>query len=500
MTAAHAEALLPRPPPAQDYGTLQRPTPLASAAPLAPAPLPDSSGVGDKDMKVSWWDWSDPWWLLAYTASEVGGITFALLCMVSMVLLKKEFCMDCEIPGLRPWEVGLCEYTKSYVRLFPLLGLVVALAVASRTLLRRHFFYQMLKHRVVVRLQSKKPLQDWLFLALIVGLLHVLCHFFLYLRTTKKTAAATMGQELKGVDQQITNMHNYLSALVKDNLKDVQLLNLYYCAPAICFMIFLWTSYDVEQTLLPLSKFMEGDAEQARERLASTVVIDEVDAHRAVMLGLDSVKDDEDGYQLEDLCRRMTEHAERLEQLGRERKALGCPTCGAIMLAGSSECANCATSEEETTATAVRKLFSERIPVIDFTKSYWIADLMIDRQLDDEESRKFRRVWYVYSVFSLLVTAVVAGCFMFSMYKHVYTAAKTWENGTFSLVRVCCSCFAELLHLCVTVHVGVDFVRQEWRSLREEAKHQAAKNAGLKKAKAVAAFSLRRDAAASSSA
>jgi len=54
---------------------------------------------------------------------------------------------------------------------------VVSLVVASRALLRRHFFYQMLKNGVIVRLESRSPLRDPMFYFLVWCLVHVLGHF-----------------------------------------------------------------------------------------------------------------------------------------------------------------------------------------------------------------------------------------------------------------------------------------------------------------------------------
>jgi len=431
---------------------------------------------------------------------------FALLCMLFMVWTKKSFCMDCRAHDLKMWEMCLCEYTRSYVRLFPLIGLVVALVVASRTLLRRHFFYQMLKHRVVVRLQSKRPLQDWLFWVIIVCLLHVLCHFILdkAIRTQNRgLQTEELGNPMcwkegleydtccdvgkfgpsgdetcwKDVytfndccvleDKRLKNFNHFIQISVKD----AKLFNIYYCAPAICFMIFLWTSYDVEQTLLPLSKFMEGDAEQARERLTSISVINEGDAHRAVKNGL-SVKDGDDGYQLQDLCRRLAEHAEQLEET---RKALHvetrCPTCGAVLLEGGGECARCAGRAGTPTA-ATLAARTPREEVVDFTKSWWIAEMMIDRRLKDDESRQFRLVWYTYSTISLVLTALVACCFIVSMWHHVKGAAEAWEKDQLCVKRMFGGCAAVLLHLCVAMHVGADFVMQEWNPLREAAERK----------------------------
>merc|ERR1740121_2553211 len=285
--------------------------------------------------------------------------------------------------------------------------------------------------------------------------------------------AAALGVDVTDVSQKVT-------AQVQEKLfSDIKMFSLYYMTPAIVFMCFLWTSYDVENTLLPLSKFMEGDAEQARERVSSTSVINEGDAHRAVKTGL-PVKGDDDGYQLQDLCRRLAEHAEQLEQT---RKALDdetrCPACGAILLAGGGECARCADRAETPTGAtaAARRPYVEMVERIDFTKSWWIAELMIDRQLADNESRQFRRVWYLYSVISLLVTGMVACCFIYSMSHHLKKAEQAWESDVLCVRRLFCATFAELLHLCVAVHVGFDFVMQEWNPLREAAEHKVDKAA-----------------------
>lgn len=467
----------------------------------------------------NWRDWSDPWWLLLYTAAEAGQLLLSLLMMLWMVWMRQKFTMSCENHYML--LSCACDYTKAYVRFFPLVALVISLVVASRTLLRRHFFYQMLKHGALVKLETRRPHQDPLFYFLVWCLLHVLFHFLMDFSVARTGKVDENRASLFGISSDDEEAQ-------KRMMEEVRVFAAYYITPAIFFMVFLWTSYDTENTLLPLSKFMEGDKEIACQRLSSTFVISECDAHRAAENRLVEGREEGEEYRVSDLCAELIERvrqmnedddiesagdvqdaeeanedanslaaksspgAQRLAERADLERPLGPTAQDAASAAAKSSPAvffhgkgptsqtldgsiGTYSSSVSSTAVAALRRADKVTEPNDFVEVWWIAELMIDRGLKDRESKQFRHVWYVYSVISLLIIAIVACLFARAMVKDIRKVHRDLNRDQRLTERVASAMTAQLLHFFVTLFVGSGFLKPLWRPLQEQCSYKAKK-------------------------
>lgn len=133
-----------------------------------------------------------------------------------------------------------CEYTKAYLRSFPLLAVNVTLVVAMRILVQQRMYYGFLKAGGLLDFTTAKQMRDPLFWMLAISLLHGLVHFGL------KIAVWPGGWHDTAL---------YVS------------LGQHFVVPSFIFMVFFYTSCDIEKNLIPLNKYFEEDPEYAQQAL-----------------------------------------------------------------------------------------------------------------------------------------------------------------------------------------------------------------------------------------
>lgn len=148
-----------------------------------------------------------------------------------------------------------CAVTEACVHLAPLLSLLVLLALIARMLVRRRFYYQLLKRNVVLEYQPQAAWQDPLFWVLSFCAVMAVAHFVLRLSGIKQDKDTVTMLALTGV----------------------------YSLPLLWFMAQLAAVYDTESGLLSLSLYFEDDPEAAREALSETQSMKEAAAVTAAL-------------------------------------------------------------------------------------------------------------------------------------------------------------------------------------------------------------------------
>mmetsp|Transcript_59418 Transcript_59418/g.128969 ORF Transcript_59418/g.128969 Transcript_59418/m.128969 type:complete len:325 (-) Transcript_59418:82-1056(-) len=154
--------------------------------------------------------------------------------------------MQCDPTKLSTPQVIGCEYTKAYLRAFPLLGISVTLAISLRTMLQQRLYYGLLKAGGLLDFRNVEVTRDPLFLMLLVSLLHAIAHFALKLTDG-------LGHFLEEVQDVATD----------------------FVVPFCIFMVFFYMACDLEATLVPLNKYYEEDPEYARSALANVTYMEE---------------------------------------------------------------------------------------------------------------------------------------------------------------------------------------------------------------------------------
>lgn len=330
-----------------------------------------------------------PWSLL-----QGAVLTLVIQCLPLALIAGQFFAPSPHLMRCNPQDVGqamagLCEWSKTYVRCFPLLGLVIALLVASRTFFLQRIYYELLRRVALVDFENFQPYRDPLFLILLWCVANAFLHFALDFATSNH------GSNVAETSQRVVG--------------EVKVLATFYLVPACLFLVFLWKAYDVEAGLLSLSKYIEEDTEAARSELVRMPVIPEALAANIAGPAGPIRGDGGDSFQKrkrkgstpnEDLLNDFIRHAEaHIGTNDSERGVAFPPPKG--------------WKEKE------HSLSRWRLAVGDD----WVAALLLDKRLLDEGSLLFKRMWRIYYTIACAIMIAVFVCFVYQAYKDVVDVA-----------------------------------------------------------------------------
>lgn len=280
--------------------------------------------------------------LVIETAAIIGKQVFALTMIILQVSFNKKYLMDCDdrVIGLGP--ALACEWTKTYVRCFPLMALVVSLMAASRYLLHHRIYYELLRHKILLNFDNFPGHKDPLFLILVWCALNAFAHFIFNL--------------WKYFNFDIYNPKTAVQgAMGADFQKELNKVAIFYMIPTGIFLAFLYGSYDTEAQLIPLSKYIEEDPVEMRKVVANMVVLDEQVASRVTEKGhlYDAV---------EDQCTTADVFQELVEE--------------------------CRAEQEQHPDKQPDSLGAWRL-----VSTQWPAQILLDTRLSDDKADRFRHVW-----------------------------------------------------------------------------------------------------------
>jgi len=200
--------------------------------------------------------------------------TFLLLVILAGVWKEPTWQAPCPSGegGMSLTKAALCEYTKAYVLCFPEIALSVLLLMVGRNLLQKRFYYGLLKAGGVMEYSQNNPLRDPLMLLLFACYFHLLLFLGLILTGAiepPKLGGASGGMYTKQLKEGQKSMGKDHTGLLSDPAKLALVLNLagFIVLPGALVVMFLYLSYDLEQSLVPLSGFIEagGDTEKAEQ-------------------------------------------------------------------------------------------------------------------------------------------------------------------------------------------------------------------------------------------
>eukprot|EP00933_Yihiella_yeosuensis_P006690 TRINITY_DN111445_c0_g1_i1.p1 TRINITY_DN111445_c0_g1~~TRINITY_DN111445_c0_g1_i1.p1 ORF type:complete len:466 (-),score=102.51 TRINITY_DN111445_c0_g1_i1:71-1468(-) len=369
-----------------------------------------------------WQRRGEPFELFMEAAVASGRQLVALGFIISQVLTTHAV-HDGNLMACDPIRYGkskalMCEYTKSYVRCFPLLALAVSLMVATRMVLNQRVYYQLLKHDCLISFEPLVPIKDGLFRILVFCFVNSVPHFILNIWVAHKEVFNSLEMiKLQNLD----SLQASAKKLMADNvLHDTHQVAVFYFVPAIVFLLFLYASYDTEDFLLPLSKYFEDDFEASRLALKRVRFLREPEAASRVQRGLSF------------------------------EGAHGTPCTAADVFKELMDSA--ATDAPAVVARHNKKqhrgLFmghrEESLTRWRVTWTMWPARLLLDRRLSDKESVSFRRAWHVFMGVSLMVMVFVFTCLTKQLTKDIYDVL-TGQAADMA------SCIVETGHLILTL-------------------------------------------------
>lgn len=196
---------------------------------------------------------SRPWALCAKAAIRLGQSVAALVLVYWSLGVNREHLMPCDSRHLPIVSLFACEYTKAFLRVFTLLAVNIALALAMRMILQERIYYGMLKAWGLIDFADSVPLRDPLLWVLVVSLLHGLSHFALKYANSEARQTDTLTDDFH-LAQEVAQA---------------------FVGPAAVFMMLFYASFDIEATLIPLNKYFEEDWDYAKNALGSITPMDE---------------------------------------------------------------------------------------------------------------------------------------------------------------------------------------------------------------------------------
>lgn len=238
------------------------------------------SGYGtlSNEKEFAWEKHAEPRSLLFHMAVSFGKQLAALLLLFWQLVHQKSLLMTCDA-RIVGWYVYPCEYTKTFVRCFPLLAASVVLLVGNRNMLQQRLYYGLLKRGGLLDFKNTNAWRDPLFFILLVCFFHGVCHFVLdcMVKDGSPLENYLMDQATHGgraTPPPQTVQHEIMQeaeSMVKN-----------FALPSMIFFAFLYTSYDIEASLVSLSKYFEEDPVFARSTAGTMQVLDEETVHRVI--------------------------------------------------------------------------------------------------------------------------------------------------------------------------------------------------------------------------
>eukprot|EP00439_Symbiodinium_sp_Y106_P085257 s46_g27.t6 len=353
---------------------------LLQAAPPREADSEDvpsghNHSYGAVKSRSAWEIRGEPWDLFVEAGVSAGRQLFALVFILVQVLgpHSHENVMNCD-PVRCGWYLSIfCEYTKAYVRCFPLLAMAVSLMVATRMVLNHRIYYQLLKHDLLISFdKSNHASEDPLFRLLLWCFANAFPHFIINIWLAHREAF-----HLVKLGDLASSAQKLMAANV---LHDAHQVAVFYFVPAIVFLLFLFSSYDTEALLLPLSKFFEDDFEASRTALKRVRFMRESDVAARVQKGLQLKGGD--GATVVDAFQELADAA---------------ATDAPAVVARTSRLQRADKQGRE----------EARLRV---TWTMWPARLLLDPRLSDKDTVIFRCLWHAFLAVIGLLMLVVFYC------------------------------------------------------------------------------------------
>lgn len=302
---------------------------------------------------LEWVTWGSPLNLLLTAGKSLLRQVVALGLIIFSVFTSSEYLMSCDSRKVGMTAAVFCEYTKAYVRCFPLLALVIAMMVSTRQILQHRVYYKLLRHGALLDIENFSPLSDPLFLMMLASAVQAIAHFVInicHAHSLNLTKLQIIGD--------------------KQFLAEAQETMAFYVIPTGLFVSYLWFAYDTEGELLPLSKYMEADPEYARKTIQ----------------GMPFLREDATAAAVDELCPAGQPSPLMPEDAGEAYS---------MLIERSLAKANADPD-------SIPRLSRWRL-----VSTMWPAEFLLNSSRADEESLSFRRTWYAFSGLVLGVMVLI---------------------------------------------------------------------------------------------
>lgn len=354
-----------------------------------------SAGQGGVHASPACDSYGSTWWLLWEACSGLLAQGLALALLWYHFLHEPLEPLGCK----KQRHVWFCESSGAFVDCFPLAAAAICVAVAQRQLLRKRIYYGLLRRGVILDFRSIERKLDPTLVVLALCLFCAVLHEIVFYDPKFKNGEDGMKVGIDDVFKVKVGGEDYkekgrVFEIEMDD--DTSKFLLSYCAPCIVFLIFLFSSHQIEPLLVPLSSYYIEDPEEAKRMLDGALILDEVDALSA---------------SADILAEQKPENVEAFyEALERHGRSLPRPPSGAAPNGASS--------------------WFSRISFRPWCHGLlcvpWPAPLLLEASLVDTASAAFFRMWRIMSVIS--TTFLLFVCAELAVGAWVSLQRQAWQS------------------------------------------------------------------------
>jgi len=220
-----------------------------------------------------------------------------------------------------------------------------------------------------------------------------------------------------------------------------------YVLPSLVFMSFLWTGYDVETRLLPLTKYFGEDPQKARQLLARMHFLDESLAARIVKKHeVDFVGSDGSQLTTDEVFTRFIRRC----SFHNNNK----------VHSGPAAFSERGTPPEKSTGSVDLAAFAllqgdenlQQFSYVHLISEMWPGRLLLDHRLKDKSSEHFRLAWLGCSVVAIITMIVILGLAIEQLWGDIRDVGEGQKEDIPAVV-------VELAYVTIIVYLGSAFLK-----------------------------------------
>mmetsp|Transcript_30341 Transcript_30341/g.56886 ORF Transcript_30341/g.56886 Transcript_30341/m.56886 type:complete len:413 (+) Transcript_30341:102-1340(+) len=362
------------------------------AADLEAPGSPKGGASKPRALQPSVWEmeYASPWVLLANTLGVVGYQILSMTVIAYQVLYKRQWVMRCTHDELGAW-LWACEYTKAYIRFFPLVAILLSMSIARSMILIQRMYYELLRNGAVLRFKDYAVDREPVFYVL------TLCFV--------QGAANWLLDEFLPGDEHIT----FAEMVVDMNrLEKMRQWLIYLVVPMTTFILSIYFTHEPTYYLVPLSRYLYAtsteEEQAAHERMSKLILVQEqhiASAVKCVELPATLYEHQADASAATDrVYQDLIQTAQKLHEDG-------------SVIVGKKR---------------VKVMQSQ---ILD---RYWPAKLLFDPMLADDGSQQFRLVSKFYDVVCICAAAICCTVFARFAYSDYFDIRKGETEDMAALV------------------------------------------------------------------
>jgi len=398
-------------------------------------------------------DWEDNgtvFNLVLDVASVAYSRIFLLLALVFSLEAGADRLMRCsqeETPELKnSGEELMCHYTKAFLFTFPAMATTVLILLMGRDFLQKRLYYGLLKHGGVITFSENASYKDPVVVAMFIDFLHCAGYFFLHLLVLHRQGKDVNAVSSQGFVPEVSAVEAsrfsglddvaafFLAALRGGGPKlgggakgagrgsrqksyddDDSAFGGYMATvmmlvatfmETVLLIIFIWYAYDITATLVPMSEYLDAyeDVEgKCKKDIPRLHTFKDTTAKR-ILEDSEHVMHNIDGNLDKMYYRVVTKYKAHKHEIR------GTP----------HNLVDATPSLQDQSPRRFSWHTLRELSSIGLTRSLWPAQLLLRREVQGHEPKKFRRAWIMYAILALAALASVLFLLIMEMLREFF--------------------------------------------------------------------------------